>query len=152
MKKDKRIAVVDMDDAYYLGIEGTGVYFASGEGPDGWYVSTAYDIPHDCGDMTQDDGPYPTEGEALLAGLEQAVDMLYNNEIWRGWKADYARLHRQFRTMGYPARYGRFACRVLRRDEKHAWPRTMLEIEYVTRAGIKRNTIVDARKVVEAKS
>lgn len=97
----QQIAVVDMDHAHYLGTGEDGVYFDVAQGKDGWYVTTTVDTntgAH-CGDMTVDDGPYPTEGEALEAGLDHAYDWLITNEIRRGWRMDEKKLRAKFRRM-----------------------------------------------------
>jgi len=78
---DGAYALVDFDNpAAYVGGE-EGVYVGVGEGPDGWYVSTIVDCNAYCGEMTTDDGPYPSEAEATKAGTYGAADWCLENEI-----------------------------------------------------------------------
>lgn len=100
-QKTKQIAVVDMDEAFYLGTGQDGVYFDADQGPDGWYVSTVVDTDTGayCGGMTFDDGPYATRGRALEAGLDVAYEWLVTNEIFRGWRTDEKKMRRTFQRM-----------------------------------------------------
>ncbi len=66
-----RYAVVSVGGgASYVGDGNDGGYYQSGEGPDGWYVSSIIDS--DTGSFVDayitDDGPYPTEAMADQAG------------------------------------------------------------------------------------
>lgn len=99
--QDGKIATVDTDEAFYLGIEGEGVYFDADEGINGWYMSTVVDTNRGayCGDMTTDDGPYESRGRALEAGLNAAYEWLATNDILRGWRTDEKKLRRQFQRM-----------------------------------------------------
>jgi hypothetical protein len=98
-KKPKQIAEVDMDDAEYLGTGGDGMYFTAAEGKDGWYLSMLVDSDtgHFCEPYTTDDGPYESEGAALMAGLCGASDWLVENQILRGWRTDFNRLYRRYK-------------------------------------------------------
>jgi hypothetical protein len=81
------IAEVDFDEATYVGDEEDGVYIGVGEGSDGWYVSTVVDS--DTGSfvdaLMMDDGPYPTEAQALEAGKGQAIEWCADNAV--EWEA-----------------------------------------------------------------
>jgi len=83
MDKKKPIAEVDFDDGEYIGDGQDGVYVQAAEGPDGWYVSTVVDS--DTGgfvdSLCKDDGPYPTEKEALRAGRHSAMDWCMENRV-----------------------------------------------------------------------
>ncbi len=78
------IAEVDFDNPdAYVGDENDGVYVGVGEGPDGWYVSTVVDSNTGSfvDNLVMDDGPYPTEAEALEAGKNQAIEWCLDNGV-----------------------------------------------------------------------
>ena len=84
MAKTKRpIAIVDFDTATYVGDENDGVYFAVAKGPDGWYVSASVDCNsrHWTDTLITDDGPYPTESSARLAGKDCARSWCRDNDV-----------------------------------------------------------------------
>lgn len=83
------IAEVDFDNpAAYVGDENDGVYVGVGKGPDGWYASTVVDSNTGSfvDSLVMDDGPYPTEAEALEAGKGQAIEWCLTNGV--SWEDD----------------------------------------------------------------
>ena len=94
-KKKKQIAVVDVDVATYVGDGKDGVYVQAAEGKDGWYVSTLVDS--ETGSfvdaLVTDDGPYPSEGEAMVAGTNGAKDWCLDNDV-RWDDDDYSLVNR----------------------------------------------------------
>jgi hypothetical protein len=76
-------SIVSFDDAKYVGDDEDGVYYQAAEGPDGWYVSTVVDCNTSgfCEGYITDDGPYPTEAEAVQAGHDSASEWCFDNKI-----------------------------------------------------------------------
>ena len=89
---------VDFDTADYIGSGENGVYYAVGEGPDGWYLSTTVDSSSFTDTLTKDDGPYKTEEEAKEGGRSAAVEWCVTNQVdwaelpWEDDKLQFARV------------------------------------------------------------
>jgi hypothetical protein len=72
-----------MDYAEYIGSGEDGVYVAAAKGPKGWYTSSVVDCNSAsfCDSLITDDGPYPSEEEALKAGRFGAMDWCIENDV-----------------------------------------------------------------------
>lgn len=81
--EDRKICVVDVDSAVYVGDGDDGVYVAAAEHDGKWYTSSLVDS--DTGSFVDslvvDDGPYDSEDEALEAGVGGALDWCMENEV-----------------------------------------------------------------------
>lgn len=97
----KQIAEVDLDSSRSIGTEDDRVYFEAALGPDGWYVSTIVDCgtAHFVDLVITDAGPFGTEGDALSAGLQHAVNWLTDSDIRRGWKTECLKLAKEFKRL-----------------------------------------------------
>ena len=75
-------APVTLDDLY-VGDGEDGGHVAWAEGPKGWYIS----IVIDCNTAsfvethTEDDGPYPTERDAAIAGIGAIIEWCCENNV-----------------------------------------------------------------------
>ena len=100
----KQIAVVDLDNATYVGSSEDGIYFDVAQNAAGWYMSAVVDCNtgHFCDSMVTDDGPYASQAEALQAGLGTAYDWCVTNEI-RGWRTEATKLSKKYRRMAKQA-------------------------------------------------
>jgi hypothetical protein len=82
-RKPKPVAVVDFDEATYVGDEDDGVYFQVGKKGKNFYVSTTVDCntSHFIQDLRTDDGPFKTEAEAAAHGRSVAEEWCFNNQV-----------------------------------------------------------------------
>lgn len=80
-QNEPTICGVDFDTANYLGDPVNGVYYAAAQGTDGWFASSVVDAEHFTENLLVDDGPYPSEEEALAAGRASAMDWCSTNEV-----------------------------------------------------------------------
>lgn len=80
---DGTICEVDFDSAVYIGGDDDGCYVAIAEGGDGWYTSVVVDS--DTGGfvepMITDDGPFPTDGDAMQRGIDLALEWCFDNAV-----------------------------------------------------------------------
>lgn len=79
--EDGTYCLVDFDYAHYVGSSENGVYYAVGEGPDGWYLSASVDSSNFTAPLVDEDGPYKTEKEAWEAGKFAAIDWCTENKV-----------------------------------------------------------------------
>jgi hypothetical protein len=77
----KQICKVDWDDCYSVSTEDDSVYFDVVQTEEGWYLSV--DLDCESGSFTTsitvDDGPYPTEDDALRGGIRTACSWMSAN-------------------------------------------------------------------------
>jgi hypothetical protein len=93
-------AMVDMEHGRYIGSGRDGIYYAAGQGPDGWYLSTLVDCDtgHFCDGVLFDDGPYKSEADAWQGGRDSAVEWCTENNVnwaelpWEDDKLQFAQL------------------------------------------------------------
>jgi hypothetical protein len=103
-------ALVDMEYARYIGNGRDGVYYATGQGPDGWYVSTLIDCETGsfCDKLWLDDGPYESEEAAAQGGKDGSIEWCTENRIdwaeipWEDDKLQFARLIWELDAAGVP--------------------------------------------------
>lgn len=82
-KNDRpRIIEIDFDEAYsvFSDYPECSVYFDVAKTQKGWWVSATLDNLCYTGDVLIDDGPYSHKKEALTAGFDFAVEMMYLQE------------------------------------------------------------------------
>ena len=72
-KTTKPIVDWDIDEASYRGDGNEGVYWQTGKGPDGWYVTAVVYCEHFVATIYKDDGPYKNQSDANRAGLNAAI-------------------------------------------------------------------------------
>ncbi len=87
------IVKFDVDEAHYLGGRprearrgsdtSDGVYYQTGKGKGGWYVTTVVDSDsaHFVDTLSKDDGPYDSEDAARCAGASAAANWAMNNGV-----------------------------------------------------------------------
>jgi hypothetical protein len=80
----KPIVKFNVEYADYVGDEDDGCYYQAGQGPGGnWYVTVVVDCGTGsfCMDLVTDEGPYPSEEQAKMAGRDAACDWCHDNDV-----------------------------------------------------------------------
>lgn len=72
-----------VDNAVYVGDGTDGVYYQTGQGPDGWYVTVVVDSETGSfvDTLIEDDGPYASEADAEQSGVNAAREWCHDNGV-----------------------------------------------------------------------